>query len=169
MTPRSASPGGPAPRAGRPRNVVLWLVAGVFAAYILTNGIMLVVAMRSPPTLVSQSYYEDSRQYDAVQSAGQASQAAGWRVEAAAPERGRVVVRIQDRAGRPASGFAGQVSAYRPSDPALDQQLQWQEDPGSPGQYLAAFARPHAGLWQIHLALRRGGERVNQELRIVSP
>lgn len=169
MTMRSLSPGGPAPRSGRGRHAMLWLIAGVFAAYIVTNGVMVFVAMRSPPTLVSQSYYEDSRQYNAVQSAGQASAAAGWRVETATPEPARIVMRIQDRGGRAASGFSGEVSAYRPNDPALDQQLEWREDPGLPGQYEARFARPHAGLWRIHLVLRRGGERLNQELRIVTP
>jgi nitrogen fixation protein FixH len=169
MTMHTLRPGGAPPPAGRRRNPMVALIAGVFAAYIVTNGIMLFVAMRSPPTLVSKSYYEDSRRYDAVQSAEQASQAAGWRVEALPPAPAEVVLRILDRAGRPASGFSGAVTAYRPNDPALDQALAWSEDPRSPGQYQAAFARPHAGQWRIHLALRRGGERLDHDLRIVCP
>ncbi|HEX7927144.1 MAG TPA: FixH family protein, partial [bacterium] len=137
------------PNRTKYRDTMVWLVAGIFAAYLVTNGIMLAFAMRSPPTLVSQTYYEDARAFEASRDAEEATTAAGWRVTAQSPTAREVVVQVTDRAGRPASGFSGDVSAYRPSDPGLDQPLAWTEDVAKPGQYRAIFARPHPGQWHI--------------------
>jgi nitrogen fixation protein FixH len=169
MTAQIVPPRVGTPRGGKRPDVMLWLVGGIVAAYVATNAVMLLFALRSPPVLVSQSYYEDSRTYDAGQNAQRASAEAGWQVAAQPASTGELVVRLQDRAGRPASGFSGTVSAYRPSDAALDQGLAWSEDAATPGQYRARFARPQAGPWQIHLRLRRGGERLDHEFRVDAP
>jgi nitrogen fixation protein FixH len=145
------------------------LVAGIVAVYGAVNGAMFWVASRHPTALVGEDYYAESRRYDAVQSARGATLAAGWRVEAQAPRAGEIALRILDRGGRPAAGFAGQALAWRPNDPALDQALDWREDAAQPGLYHAAFARPAAGQWVLRLALRRGGERLDQELRATLP
>lgn len=148
---------------------MLWLLAGIAAGFVAINVVMLVYALRAPPVLVSASYYEDSRRYGAVQAAEEATGAAGWRVVAQAASPGELLVRLADRAGRPASGFGGDVLAYRPNDAELDQPLAWNEEPDTPGSYRARFARPRAGQWRVRLALRRGGERIDQEFRIVTP
>jgi len=162
LVPPQDNPG----RSGKRRDVMLWLVAGIFAAYLATNGVMLLLAMRTPPSLVSKSYYEDTRTFEAEQNAQLKSDAAGWRVAAQAASAAELIVKLQDRSGRPASGFSGEVSAYRPSDPALDQPLVWSEDAATLGQYRARFSRPRQGQWHIHLKLRRGGERLDHEFRI---
>lgn len=167
----SAHPPAPPPAvpAARGRNWMLWLVVGIFAAYLGTNGVMFWFASETPPLLVSKTYYEDSRRYDAVQNAEQATAAAGWRVQAEPAAPGELRVTITDRAGRPASGFSGEASAYRPNDAALDQPLSWSEEPAAPGHYRAHFAKPRAGQWQLKLALRRGGERIVEDMRVVTP
>jgi len=169
MTAQIAPPQDNPPRGGKRRDIMLWLVAGIFVAYIATNGVMLLLAMRTPPSLVSKSYYEDTRTFDAEQKAQRSSDAAGWHVAAEAVSTADVIVKLQDRSGRPASGFSGDVSAYRPSDPTLDQPLAWREDTATPGQYRARFSRPRLGQWHIHLKLRRGGERLDHEFRIDTP
>jgi nitrogen fixation protein FixH len=155
--------------ATRPGGILLWLLLGIAAGFVTINAVMLVYALHSPPVLVSVSYYEDSRRYGAVQAAEEAMGAAGWRVEVQPAPPAAVIVRLADRAGKPASGFTGQAQAYRPNDAALDQALAWSEEPDTPGSYRAQFARPRAGQWRIRLALRRGGERIDHEFRIVTP
>jgi nitrogen fixation protein FixH len=169
MTTESLEGRGPAATGRKRRDSMLWLVAGIFLAYILTNGIMLYVSMLLPPVLVSQTYYEDSRTFEGEQSAENASDAAGWRVATVTSSTAEITFRLTDRAGHAASGFSGLVNAYRPNDAGLDQTLAWKEDPAVPGQYRATFSRPHAGQWQIHLQLQRGGERLNHEIRWVAP
>ena len=169
MTTPTLSAAPPPAQPGRRSGTMLWLVVGIFAAYLLTNGIMFYVASKSPPLLVSPNYYEESRYYDEEHNAEEASDSAGWLVNPVAATHDDLVIRLTDRAGRAASGFAGTASAYRPNDPALDQDLALREDSALPGQYHAHFGRPHAGQWQIHVKLRRGGEHLDHEFRIATP
>ena len=157
-------------RAPRRRlDAIALLVAAIVLAYVGVNAAMFWLATRHPTALVAEDYYGDSRRHDKVMADREASRAAGWQVEAAVQRTNSVAVRIQDSAGRPASGFSGQALAWRPNDPALDQALNWREDSAQPGTYHAAFARPAPGQWLLRLALRRGGERLDQELRIRLP
>ncbi len=152
------------------RDSMALLIAGIFALVLGGNAVMIWIAVGAGPNLVTEDYYERSKHVDAELALREASARLGWQVEvlAALRTRERVVLRIRDGAGRPVSGLRGSVQAYRPSDAALDQRLAWSED-GAPGRYEARFGRPAAGLWRIRLDLRRGGQRLYEEVAFVAP
>lgn len=171
-SPASPPPESAAPSASRRRgDPILWLLVGIFAAYLAVHGLMMWLSLRDGPQLVTSDYYAQSRVYDKELAAQAASARTGWYVEldpvAAAP--GEVALRIRDREQRPVSGLSGTISAYRPSDARLDQSLVWKEDAASPGLYRGRFVHPLEGLWQITLDLRRGGERFYEHIRYVAP
>lgn len=168
MTMPIATPEGDAAPAGKQRHTMVLLIVGIFAAYLVTEGAMLFVAIETPPSLVSNSYYDDSRTFSQEERAQETSDTK-WQVSGNPVSTAEVHVRLEDRQGHAASGFSGVVSAYRPNDATLDQTLGWQEDTARPGEYRAVFSRPHAGQWQLHLLLRRGGEHIDHEFRIVAP
>lgn len=171
MTP-PAAPCAPAARPpSRWRDGMLWLIGGIVALVVGTNAIMIWIAVAASPNLVRRDYYDASKHVDAEQAARQASARLGWRVSEAAEARApdAVALRIVDAAGAPVSGLQGALHAYRPADAALDQPLRWREDPAAPGLYRAGFARPAPGLWRLTLDLRRGDERLYEDLIIVMP
>ena len=148
---------------------ILLLICGVILAFLGANGLMVWFATQSPATLVTEDYYEASKRWNAVMDSERASNATGWRVEPGAAQLSGLRLRIVDAAGRPVSGAAGQASAYRPDNAALDQSLAWREAPEGGGWYELRFARPSKGRWNITLNLRRGDDRFQKTLRHVAP
>lgn len=168
----SAAPQAPgAPRPSRWRDGMLWLIASIVGLVVGGNAIMIWIAVAHEPNLVRSDYYDASKRVDSEQAARLASARLGWQVrpEAARSTHGAAALRIVDAAGRPVSGLAGRVAAYRPSDAALDQPLAWSEDGAEPGLYRAAFARPAGGLWHVTLDLQRGGQRLYLDVPLVLP
>jgi nitrogen fixation protein FixH len=173
MSADTATPLAPAAplRPSRWRDGMLWLLGSIVALVLGVNAVMIWLALAYQPNLVRRDYYDASRLVDGEQAARLASARLGWQAgaDAARSRRDAAALRVLDAAGRPVSGLAGSVSAYRPSDAALDQPLAWQEDPAEPGLYRATFARPAAGLWRVELDVRRGAERLYLDLPIVLP
>jgi nitrogen fixation protein FixH len=153
------------------RDGMLWLIGGIVATTVGVNGVMFWYAEEEPTYLVRQDYYDASKTYDRDHAARLASARLGWRVDTAEDLRSRdtLTLRIADAAGRPVSGLAGTVSAYRPSDARLDQPLRWSEDGSQPGLYRASFARPAQGLWRVTLDVSRGGQRLFEDLTVAMP
>ncbi len=167
--PSAAASGGPRP--SRWRDGMLWLIASIAALVVGGNAVMIWIAVAGAPDLVRSDYYDASKRVDSEQAARLASDRLGWQVrpDAAHSAHGTAALRILDAAGRPVSGLAGSVAAYRPSDAALDQPLAWSEDSAEAGLYRAAFARPAGGLWHVRLDVRRGGQRLYLDVPFVLP
>jgi nitrogen fixation protein FixH len=164
------NPPAPAPRSLW-RNEIVWLLVGIVVLVLGVNIGMVWFALRHAPSLVQEDYYDASKRYDSEHAARLASERLGWTLGdvPALRERGRFALRITDAQGRPVSGLAGSIQAYRPSNAALDQTLQWHEDPAQPGQYVADFARPASGLWRITVDLSLGAQRLYRDLTLVTP
>ena len=152
------------------RNPIVLLVAGIIALFVGGNAVMVWIAVRAQPDLVTPDYYAASKRVDQDVAARADDLRAGWRVQpVGGDDAATLTLSVRDGAGLPAAGLAGTVRAYRPADAALDQPLAWEAVPGRPGTYRARFARPAPGLWQIRLDLRRGQERLYRELEWVAP
>jgi nitrogen fixation protein FixH len=165
MTPTQS-----AGRRIRATDPLLASLIGIVALFLAVNGVMLWFTLRAPPQLVSKSYYDDATRYDQVMEAERDSQATGW--NATALERsspGSVALRVVDAQGRPVSGLAGALSAYRPSDSSLDRVLPVREQPGGSGLYVAPFAGAQRGHWELRLDLRRGTSRLIVSLPWTAP
>ncbi len=148
------------------------LVGLIFFTYIVLNAIMVWVSLTTAPDLVSESYYEDSRQFDEVIQARAASQQTGWHAELA-PQReldGTLRLRVTDSAGQPVAGLQGTIKAYRPSDAGQDHTMQWRELDGQPGNYAIQFdAKLPRGLWEVNLNLRSAAGTLYVTHRVVLP
>jgi nitrogen fixation protein FixH len=83
--------------------------------------------------------------------------------------RAAVTVVVTDPAGRPVSGLAGTVTAYRPSNSSLDQTLPVRETPAGSGRYRAEFVTAHAGYWRLTFALQRGSDRLLETVAWAAP
>lgn len=170
VSPSTGAPAGDAPaRRSLWRDGMLWLIVGIMVATVGLNLTMLWYAEDDPPELVRPDYYAASKTYDVDHAARLASARLGWQVVQAPRSRSLLALRITDAEGRPVSGLAGHVSAYRASDVSLDQTLQWSEDSAQPGLYRATFARPAAGLWRVTLDVRHDGKRLYEDVSVVMP
>jgi nitrogen fixation protein FixH len=159
----------PGKRRG-PDKIVL-LIAGIIASYVLVNGVMFWVSLQAPADLVRADYYAESKRVDEAQAAQAASGRTGWRVTLP-PAQARpdaVTFQVLDAGGAPVAGLSGSVQAYRPSEAALDQPLALAEPAGAPGTYVARFARPAPGLWELRLELTGRGQRFLDRVRVVTP
>ena len=160
MTPARAAARAAA-RANRAPDVLLLSLIGIFALFLAVNGVMLWVTLSAPPQLVSKSYYDDAARYDQVMDAARASQKTGWSAAVlASPGPGTVALRVVDAQGRPVSGLAGSVKAYRPSDASLDRVLPLHEQPAGTGLYVAEFAGARHGHWELTFDLKRATSRL---------
>lgn len=154
----------PAQTAARERRTpdpLLIALIGIAALFLAVNGAMLWVTFRTPPQLVSASYYDDAAHYSQAMEAERASQETGWSataLESSAP--GTVTLRIVDARGRPVSGMTGSIRAYRPSDADLDRALSVREQPEGSGLYVAPFAEARRGHWELRLDLKRAAGRL---------
>src|SRR3954447_7359564 len=109
----------PAPQAGF--RLTGWhflaMIVGFFLVVIAVDVTFAVLAYRTHPGEVSVTPYEDGLVYDRKIAQQRAQEALGWRAAAGA-EQGRVVVLLQDRAGRPLGGLVLAGKLERPATEA---------------------------------------------------
>ncbi len=155
------------PHSGR--SWIPWLFVAFFGVVLVANGIMVWVGYVSWTGLVTDRAYEQGLRYEQVLQQAERQRALGWRVEVEAAARGagagRVTVTVRERDGRPINGARVAVHFVRPTATGNDFQLQLA--PVGDGRYQADFALPLEGLWDLHLDVRRGGDRFLQVRRVM--
>jgi nitrogen fixation protein FixH len=162
---------GPGSAKRRRPDAIVLLIAGIVASYVLVNGAMFWFSLEAPSDLVRADYYAQSKLVDEALAAQAASDRSGWRVALPPAQESpdAVSFRVLDERGDPVAGLSGSAQAYRPSDAALDQPLALGESAEAPGTYVARFARPAPGLWELRLELKGRGQRFLNDLRVVIP
>ncbi len=155
---------------GRPVDAVVVAVVTIFGLFLGVNGVMLWFTLGQPPQLVTPAYYSDAQQVDRVLAAQQAQDRLGWHINVLPGSgTGALAFQVTDAQGKPLQDIGGTVSAYRPSDAALDQKLEVREQPMGSGWYQAVFANPRHGLWRLTLELQRGTDRLHRTIEWTAP
>jgi nitrogen fixation protein FixH len=144
----------------------LAMIVGFFLVVIGVDVSFAVVAYRTHPGEVSVTPYEDGLVYNKKLAQMQAQDALGWRA-AAGPEAGKVIVVLEDKAGRPLSGLAVTGKLERPATEAGRITPRFAET--GPGRYEAAEAGL-AGAWDLTAeAHDRAGHSFELERRLTWP
>lgn len=155
----------PAPQGGF--RITGWhflaMIVGFFAVVIAVDVSFAVLAYRTHPGEVSVTPYEDGLVYDRKIAQLRTQEALGWRA-AAGPEPGKIVVLLQDRAGRPVSGLAVTGKLERPATESGRITPRFVE--AAPGRY-EAVQKGLAGAWDLTAEARdRAGHSFELERRL---
>lgn len=134
--------------------IIIAILAGTFAM----NAVLVTVAAKNPPELMTERYYEKGANLKQVVNEKQATLRTGWKVTASTvgAERDLVMLTIIDGAGLPCDSIVGSCSLYRPSDKSLDQ-ASMQIHPVGNGQYAIKTVAPLTrGAWECVADLSLG-------------
>lgn len=153
--------------ARRPGWWIPWTFVGLFLVVLAVNGVMVWVAIGTFTGVVDPQYYRTGLEYNRLLEEAERERALGWAVDVAADVaadgHGRLVVRVRDREGRPVEGAEVVARFLRPTSEGHDFGLTL--GPRGEGTYAAAFVLPLFGQWDVHVRVRRGGERVVERRR----
>ena len=136
-----------------------WALCGIFAVFLIANGVMLYFAGASWTGLETDNAYEKGLAYNHTLAAAEAQQALGWHVEvdAAPAEDGRawVEVRLADRVGRAVVADRVWVQLVRPTSVGHDREaLLTAYDAG---RYRGSIDLPLAGQWDLRVRVEHAG------------
>lgn len=155
--------------ADRPRSSWGWplgLAMALVASAALNVGFA-IVASRDASFAVEPDYYRKGLEWDRTMAQEDANRALGWvlalRAEPAAdPGRLRLVAILRDRAGAPVSGALVTLEARHGARAADIVRGTLAEAAGD--RYAADLPLRRAGLWELRLTARRGGEVFTQRI-----
>lgn len=160
MTPSSALPSN-SRRTGIARILPHWVPMLFIAGFLVVIGVNATLIFFAEDTfsgLQTASPHERGLDYNKALAAEAAQERLGWRHDALISGEGGVErtlwVRMTDRDGGPLDGLTIQANLIRPSNEELDVALAPQS--AGNGSYVAAFALPAPGQWELRLAALRG-------------
>jgi nitrogen fixation protein FixH len=157
MTPSSALPfRKPKARRLLPHWVPMLFVAG-FLVVIGVNATLIIFAQDTFSGLETASPYERGLDYNKALAAQAEQDRLGWQAQAKITGENGVrslVVRMTDRDGRPMDGLALSAYLVRPANEGLD--LTISPRPMGGGRYVAEFALPADGQWELRLVAQSG-------------
>ena len=134
--------------------IIVSILAGTFAM----NAVLVTVAAKNPPELMTEHYYEKGVNLKEVVGEKQATMRTGWKVSASAAgeERDLVILTVVNESGLPCDSIMGTCSLYRPSDKNLDRGAA-QILPMGNGRYAVKATTPLArGAWECVADLSLG-------------
>lgn len=139
-----------APLTGRK---FLAILAGCFGLVFAVDGLMAYDAISTFRGEVRENPYEAGLAYNAEIAAAEAQTQRRWRVDVTLA--GAVRASFRDAEGRPLAGLGVTGLFAAPADIKRDRAFAMKET--GPGVYVADLAPP-AGVWDLRLSARRGGE-----------
>lgn len=170
MAPSSALPSNNR-RSGLARFLPHWIpmlfIAG-FLVVIGVNGALIFFAEDTFSGLETESAYERGLNYNKALAAQAAQDQLGWRYQAAiSDETGgqrTLRVRMTDQNGRPLEDLELEAHLIRPSNDGMDMSVT--PKLAGDGTYVAEFALPAPGQWDLRLVARRGDLAWQQSERL---
>jgi nitrogen fixation protein FixH len=158
-------------RASGGRELTGWHVLAIviifFGTIIAVNVAMAVAAVGTFPGLVVENSYVASQHYDELLAKARAQDAKGF-VDELSVNKGTLTFALSTPGG-PVSGLAVSAHVGRPSTTREDRDIAFASRGN--GAYVGTTPLP-AGLWEVDLEARRGGELVfrrTQEVRVEVP
>jgi len=148
-----------------------WTFVGLFAVMLIANGALVFFAFDSWTGLSTEHAYQRGITYNRVLADERAETALGWLVATTLvptePGRGRIEVRIEDRAGAPIDDAVVRALLRRPLREGFDSKVALDGLGG--GRYAAAVAVPLPGQWEVRVLARRGADSVHASARVTLP
>ncbi len=149
--------------------VIGWV--GMILIVLTANVVMMTIAYKTSPGLVTEDYYDRGKNYDKTVAKRAAETALNWKTELLVPDDIRVnsparyQVLAEDDKGRPLSAEKVSLFAFRPSDANADFSVTMKEDE-SGNRYSGSVSFPLPGVWDIIVSIRRGTEQFEISRRI---
>ncbi len=147
--------------------VLGWI--GLLVAFLIANGTMVYLAVKSRPNLVVKDYYERGRDYE-KHLLDRMARDPGWKTKIEAPddvgvnEPSTFRFVVLDEKGQPVRPDAVVFHAYRPSDSRRDFSVPMRED--TKGHYVAEISFPLKGVWDIIVSATHGKDEYNTSYRL---
>lgn len=155
--------------AGRRGSWIPWIFVAGFAVVTAVNAVMVWVAVDSFTGLETERSYDRGLAYNRNLEAARRQQTLGWQADLATEGRAltglELILEVRDRAGRPVSDALVEGRLRRPGAAELDRQVELQAV--AQGSYRATLALPAPGLWDAHLRVTRGADRLVVDQRLV--
>jgi nitrogen fixation protein FixH len=151
----------------RPRGAwIPWLFVGFMAVVVAVNGAMIWLAFTTWTGLAADQPYDRGLRYNRNLDAAGRQAELGWRATLTV-EAGAVQLTLTDAGGLPVTGADVLVRFERPTSEGLDFEVPLR--PIASGVYHGGLGQPPAGAWNLHAAIRRGGDLFVHEQRAVLP
>ena len=146
-----------------------WLFVAFLLVVVAVNGTMIWIAVESWPGLVTPQAYEKGLIYNRNLEAAQRQVSLGWQprltariLQGLAAEMELVLI---DTHGAPLTNAEVRAFFKRPTQDGTDFEVALATE--RPGTYQAGFELPMVGLWDIHVAIRRGGDLFVHDERVM--
>lgn len=147
--------------ASQPRPSDKWIPISIIAFFLfLISGsiVMVVVAHKTFPGVVTDHAYEKGIGYNTSISAGAAQKALGWRheIDIVSPTEkvARVRFVLRDNSGKPIDAADVKVSFVRPTKAGYDQRMSM--TPSGNGTYVGEASLPLSGVWDVQISVLSG-------------
>lgn len=146
----------------------LWpmIVIAILTGTLAMNAVLVTVAAKNPPELMTENYYEKGVNLKQVVGEKQETIRTGWKVtaEMAGGERDLLMLTVVDGAGLPCDSIVGNCSLYRPSDKGLDRDAT-QILPMGSGRYAVKTSAPlNRGAWECVADLTAGNKHFRDRI-----
>jgi nitrogen fixation protein FixH len=155
----------PEPQRGR---WIPWAFVAFFGVVLVVNGVMIWIAAGSFPGLVTDRAYDEGLAYNRNLEAAEAQARLGWTaaLEARIIEgfTAELVLTLVDREGLAVDRAVALARLGRPAETGSDFDLVLV--PAGNGRYRAAFELPKVGVWDVHLLVSRGDDRLVLDERV---
>ncbi len=165
----------------------LWIpgaLCGIFAVFLIANGVMVYFATRSWTGLATDNAYEKGLAYNEAIAAAETQAALGWRVEvtaglgadtaataattasaATAATAAWVEVAVADREGRPVVAEQVRARFVRPTHVGYDRDAVLTAYDA--GRYRGEVELPLAGQWDLRVRIEHAGGVYRADRRVV--
>ncbi len=153
------------------------LVTAALAFTVGVNVVMLFAAKADPNgTVVEPDYYRKAVEWDRTMAQRSASDALGWSASAtlgsatpaeALRELRELRVVLHDSLGAAVSGAQVRAILIHNAEAARRVEVTLREAPN--GEYVATTMAPHAGRWEVRVAVRRDAQRFAVTLHVEAP
>jgi nitrogen fixation protein FixH len=136
-----------------------WALCGIFAVFLIANGIMVYFAGESWTGLETEGAYEKGLAYNDTIAAAAAQAALGWQVDiqAGPADQGEawVDVRLEDREGRPIVARQVWARLVRPTSEGHDRETALASL--GAGHYRGVIDLPLPGQWDLRVRVEHAG------------
>lgn len=147
------------------RNKYLWLVFPLmFLVVFSANGVLVYFAVSSWPGLAYENASERGRKFNQVLAEESLENKLGWRFDVT-HDAGHVTIEARDSSGNPLTDLAVTGTLVRPVGNVPDLHLNF--NPAGSGRYVAPFAAPMKGQWEVRFAVERMGDRAHSSSRFI--
>ena len=146
-----------------------WAFVGIFAVFLVANGIMVYFASATWTGVETENAYERGLDYNRTLAAVRDQEALGWQVavevQSIGQREARVEVALSDRDGRPVAARSVRARLNRPTHAGYDTKADLR-DLGA-GQYSGKIAVPLPGQWDLQVLVEHSGGLHQTTRRVV--